>query len=236
MRRDEAFVARALIDYLGGPSVASISDGADPPDLLVKFGTSSVGVEVTRLAQFTFELDGTFGNRATQDFFGLNLIEELNARVGPTLPTNVSLIVSLWMPVSNAARFRKALIDWVSTIATAPEVGLESERVIEGSKVCITVISEHPIGDKIVGCVVNKNSSADIGLNARLLLDDRIKTKSKTCSQLPKPIWLAVLNDYWLADAESYVVACRQLTTPHCFERILLIMDSGKVHELTVGK
>ena len=82
MRREEEAVAQAFVDFLGGPSVVSASEGDDPPDLYLSFGASQVGVEVTRLSQFTFERDGSFGNRATQDSFGIRLIERLNANIG----------------------------------------------------------------------------------------------------------------------------------------------------------
>ena len=71
MRRDEKFVGDALVAFFGGPSCASVSDGEDPPDLYLTVGVSRVGVEVTQLSQFTFEPDGTLGNRTTQDSFGL---------------------------------------------------------------------------------------------------------------------------------------------------------------------
>lgn len=235
MRRDEIFVANALVNFIGGPSLASASDGEDPPDLYLSFGGTRIGVEVTRLSQFTFEPDGTLGNRATQDFFGLRLIEELNSKIGPLLPSDTSLVVGLWVPVESAARFRKSLIAIVTKIAQTPKHGLQQDLEIEGTKISISVIPERPTGKKIVGFVVNKNSSADIGLNARLVLEDRIRTKSAICAFLPKPIWLAVLNDYWIADVESYDTACRQLCIAHCFERILLVSDVGAVNELTVG-
>ena len=235
MRRDEKFVGGALVAFFGGPSCASLSDGDDPPDLYLTVGTSRIGVEVTQLSQFTFEPDGTLGNRTTQDFFGLRLLDELNAKVGLLLPDEVSLMISLRVPVPNAARFRKGLTEWVMSVASAPEIGFDQEREIEGSKTSISVISERPSGKKIVGCVVNTNSSADIGLNARLVLEDRIRTKSNICGPLPKPIWLAVLNDYWLADADTYAIAGRQLNIGHCFERIFLVSDRGTVNELAIG-
>jgi hypothetical protein len=235
VRRDEEFVGRALVEFFGGSSCASASDGEDPPDLYLTAGASRVGVEVTRLSQFTIEPGGILGNRATQDFFGLRLLDELDAKVGPSLPDDVSLMIGLWVPVSNAAGFRKGVTEWVTKVALAPEKGLEEEREIEGSRTSISVIPERPTGKKIVGFVVNTNSSADIGLNARLVLEDRIRTKSEICALLPKPIWLAVLNDYWLADADTYAVAGRQLTLSHCFERIFLVSDRGAVDELSVG-
>lgn len=235
MRRDEAFVARALVKLFGGPSSVSATDGEDPPDVYLTFPTSRVGVEVTRLSQFTLERDGTLGNRATQDFFGLRLLEELDKQFGPSLPSDISLLVGLWVPAPNASRFRKELTAWVREVAAAPKRGAQRERKIDGVQASISVIPERPTGRKIAGFVVNMNSSPDIILNARLVLEDRIRTKSEICAPLPKPIWLAVLNDYWLADADSYAAACRKLKLPHCFERIFLVSDNGAVSELTVG-
>jgi hypothetical protein len=235
MRRDEEFVGRALVDFFGGPSYASVSDGDDPPDLYLTLGALRVGVEVTQLTQFTLEHDGTLGNRTTQDFFGLRLVDDLNIKVGPLVPDNISLLIGLWVPVLNSARFRKGLTDCVKEVALAPEKGMKQERKIEGSRLSISVIPEHPSGKKVVGFVVNTNSSADIGLNAQLVLEDRIRTKSEICAPLPKPVWLALLNDYWLADAETYDVAGQQLKLAHCFERIFLVSDIGAVSELAVG-
>jgi hypothetical protein len=236
VRRDEAFVAWALVEFLGGPSVASASDGPDPPDLYLTIGGASrVGVEVTQLSQFTFEPDGTLGNRSTQDSFGLRLVDDLNDSIGPSLPEDLSLLIGLWVPVSNPARFRKLLTAWVTEIAATPEKGWKQERKIDGSRTSVSVIPERPSGKKIVGFVVNTNSSADIGLNARLVLQDGIRRKSSICAGLPKPIWLAVFNDYWLADADTYAAVARELKLTHCFERIFLVSDEGAVTELTVG-
>jgi len=237
MRREEAFVCSALVEFLGGPSVASGADGDDPPDMYLTFGGSRTGVEVTRLSQFTIEPDGTLGNRATQDSFGIRLIEDLNTKLGPLLPQNVSLLIGVHVPVPNASRFRKEVTEWVTQVVASPNLGTEDERNIDGSIVSVSVIPERPSEKKIVGFVVNKHSSADILLNARLVLEERIRTKSKLCEGLAQvgPVWLAVFNDYWLADADTYATACRQLKMRHCFERLFLVSDNGAVRELVVG-
>ncbi len=235
MRSDEEFVGKALVTYFGGPGKATISDGSDPPDICLTVDTTSIGVEVTQLSQFTFEPDGTLGNRVTQDFFGLRLLDDLNSQIGSSLPDGVSLLVGLWVPVSNATRFRMAVSKWVKSVASSPKNGFTEERQIDGSKATISVIPERPSGKKIVGFVFNKNSSADIGLNARLVLENRIRRKNDICCSLPKPIWLAVLNDYWLADPNTYRLAARKIEFAHCFERIFLVSDDGKVSEIKTG-
>ena len=237
MRREEAFVCNALVEFLGGPSVASGVDGDDPPDIYLTLGRSRTGVEVTRLSQFTIEPDGTLGNRTTQDSFGIHLIEDLNTKLGPLLPQNVSLLIGLHVPVPKALRFRKEVNEWVTQVLASPNPGTKDERNIDGSNVSVSVIPERPSGKKIVGFVVNKHSSADILLNARLVLEERIRTKSTLCEGVARmgPIWLAVFNDYWLADADTYAAACQQLKMSHCFKRLFLVSDNSAVCELVVG-
>ncbi|HOB03542.1 MAG TPA: hypothetical protein PLJ16_16950 [Casimicrobium huifangae] len=236
MRSEEAFVAGALVKYLGGPEVAVASDGPDPPDFYLTVGLSRSCVEVTRLSPFTFEPDGTLGNRLSQDTFGIRLINDLNESVGALVPDKFSLLVGLWVPVGNATQFRKLLTTWVKQVAVIAKRGLKRTRKLAGSKASVSVIPRRSSGNKIIGYVANTRSSADIGLNARLILEDRILRKSVICSPLPKPIWLALLNDYWLADAETYAIAAREIKVTHCFERIFLISQEGLVSELAVGE
>ncbi|MDP9139679.1 MAG: hypothetical protein M3O62_02665 [Pseudomonadota bacterium] len=235
MRPEEAFVGESLIQYLGGPHRASISDGEDPPDLYLNVEGERIGVEVTRLSQFTFEPDGSLGNRVTQDSFALRLIDMLDDQIGPILPGDISLLVGLWVPVEDPRKFRSALTTWVTQVAMTPRDGFKEERIIAGDRVRLSVIPRRSSGKKIVGYVSNRNSSADMGLNARLLLGDRIQTKREACASLPGRLWLALLNDYWLADEGTYAAASRQLQIVHPFERILLVSDRGTVSDLIVG-
>lgn len=235
MRDEEAFVAGSLLAFLGEASGATVSDGDDPPDFLLHFETSSVGVEVTRLSQCTVQSDGTLGNRLTEDSFALRLLEELDLSMGSLLPNGTGLFISLQMPVQNADRFRKQLTAWVREIAPCAEPGAHWERAIDEMTARVSVIPERTSGKKIVGLVSNANSSADIGLNARLLLEDRITAKNESCAHLPRPLWLALLNDYWLANEVSYAIAYEQLQLEHCFKRIFLVAGNGGVSELTNG-
>ena len=82
--------------------------------------------------------------------------------------------------------------------------------------------------------VVNQKSDAHIGSNARLILEERIATKSSKCRSLAfkGPLWLALLNDYFLASDETYRQAFAQLARPHAFDKITLISGNGSVATL----
>jgi hypothetical protein len=235
MRADEEFVGSALVEYFGGSACACVREGDDPPDLYLTLNGVRVGVEVTRVSQFTVEPDGALGDRATQDAYGLRVVNELDTQVGPCLPSDKSLLVTLQLPVTNVRPFRRKLAKLLEQIAKAPVEDSSHDATIEGSPVTVSVIPRRPSGKSVVGIIANRNSSADIGFNALLVLTDRIRTKSEICADLPKPVWLALLNDYWLADAVTYANAARQLDDGGCFQRVFIVSDQGSVNELRIG-
>ncbi len=126
MRPEEKFVGASLVQYLGGSPRASVADGKDPPDLYLMVDGTRIGVEVSRLSQFTFESDGSLGNRRTQDEFALRLLDQLDGSIGPLLPDDVSVLVGLEVPVRDAATFRKLLTDWLNEVAASSEARFQA--------------------------------------------------------------------------------------------------------------
>jgi hypothetical protein len=235
MREEEKFVRDALLAFLGSSSTLRSFDGEDPPDFYLEWhGGSRVAVEVTRLTQGVPNADGSPGNRESHDNFGLQLIEKLNDEFGSKISDTMSLVVCMHLPATAGRSFKKALCRMLEDVIRESIPGSEAERIIEGAKVSVTVVAERHAHKKIRGIIANRNSSADILLNARCALEDRIRAKDKICGRLAtrSAIWLAMLNEYWLADSETYRQAWRQLDIPHCFERIFVIHSSGGVTEL----
>ena len=81
---------------------------------------------------------------------------------------------------------------------------------------------------------MNRSASTDLLENASFILEERIKSKIKKCSTLPRgnPIWLALLNDYFLTDTDTYKLAFECLTLPHQFAKILLVSSDKSVEVL----
>jgi len=232
MRDEEAHVGRSLVAFLGGSEQIRIEPGNDPPDLVLALGGNRIGVEVTRLSQFTIRPDGTLGNRVTDDSFGLRVVDELDAKFGSALPEEVDLFIHLGMPAQSGGKFKAKLATWIEEIVASPKLGIEEMRAIEGVSVRIRAIDRRNSEKRIVGLIGNEHSSPDISLNALLLLEDRIATKHEICKSLAGPMWLVLLNDYWLADADSYQLAMEKINLQHCFERIFLARDDGHISEL----
>jgi hypothetical protein len=81
---------------------------------------------------------------------------------------------------------------------------LQSDPTIQINGNSITISFTHH-GDtqykKVSAVFMNRNSSANILVNATQILEDHIITKARNCAHLHDrdPVWLALLNDYWLA-------------------------------------
>lgn len=225
-----------LADFLSDREQVSVQPGNNnrPPDLYLAFSSGLVGVEVTRLLPFTIEPDNSFGNATSQNSFAIDLIKKYDQLIGPRVAKEFSLLISMEVPVRTATKYRRLVAAWLEETAVAPVMGKRERRVIEGVPTTITVYPRLTTGTAIAGAVSNRNSPVDISFMALTILERQLRIKTHLCAPLQTRIWLALLNNYWLADADTYITAARQIRVDHCFERIFLVTEQGAVSELSI--
>jgi len=235
-RPDEQFVVDSLIDFLGGPDCVTAWQGEDPPDAYLKVGTQIAALEVTRLSPVSFSYDGSVENRTTQDSFAEELCDELDRKLGALVPKDRVICLTLHVPVVNARRFKKEANRMVQAVlAPCPEVGANSTHQVAGDEVSVDILRERKFSHKkIIGVVVNKHANADILANAKVILCGRLAAKREKCRNVKAADskWLALLNDYWLADWRTYTAALAAYEASHGFARIYIVLHSGYVHEI----
>lgn len=233
LKPDEEFVKDCLIKTL---RATKAWEGEDPPDIYLEVNGQKIAVEITRLSPLSFGEDGTVQNRHSQDYFGINLCNDLNSSLKNEIPSDVDICLTLYVPVGNGRKYKKELCAYVREfISKHIEAGDKGQIKLSASKVRISVIPNREYSEKkIVGVIVNKNSSAHIFSNAQATLAERIQDKVKKCKVIKHrgPVWLALFNDYWLADHETYVQALNTMDVAHDFDRIYVIMDNGSVHQI----
>lgn len=236
LRADEEFVRDSLVKYLGGQYYVKSWEGEDPPDIYIEIEEDIKAVEITRLSPVSFNQDGYVQNRNTQDSFGINLCNELDSKLKTDVPSQVDLILTLYVPVDNARKYRRELHAYLKDfIAYGIKPGDRSEIKITGEKVKISVVPNRDFSQKkIVGIIVNKNSSAHILSNAEFILAGRIKDKVEKCKKIQHEgsIWLALFNDYLLADHDTYAQAIKNIQVQHEFKKIFVVFDTGIVHQI----
>jgi hypothetical protein len=165
----------------------------------------------------------------------IRLANELDLELRRLMPAGKLVTLVLSTPIIEHRKTKAALANVIRSLLNAgvAKAGVAKRNVtIRGNQVEISVNDWDALeGKKIVAAVKPRSSSPDILKNATNILEDRIRIKAQKCAalKLPEPIWLALLNDYFLAEPETYVHALKSFAVAHPFEKVLLVSGGGAV-------
>lgn len=229
LREDEHFVIEALCASYGG----TWRIGEDPPDAYMSLSENEVAVEISILTQHVVSKTGKTVPRLSLDSGVLRLCDEVNEELKNVIPSGIYILLTISAPLN---KIRQTKADLINEIKGIVQKKAPNEQVIEinKNKVKIHLISgDRPSGKKVVGIVPNQNSSPDILANVQYILSERINDKVKKCSKVVhRPLWLALFNDYWLAEPDTYELAMKKLSIKHPFDKICLVLGNKEVHNL----
>ncbi|HHJ38096.1 MAG TPA: hypothetical protein ENJ86_01355 [Methylothermaceae bacterium] len=232
LRGDEEFVIQAVAASVSG----EWKPAENPPDAYLYARGTTIAVEISRLTQYVTDENGGYKPRLSEDATAIRLCEELNRELSKKIPKGRTVHLTLSAPIASARRLKpqlgQVIIELIETTGVA-DVTVEKE--ILGNQITIHLIpADRLSGKQLVGLVTNQKSHVDILANAKHILADRIAVKTEKCRSLDfnGPVWLALYNDYRLADANTYMQALDQLSLKHKFERILLVEGNRTVRTL----
>jgi hypothetical protein len=232
LKPDEEFVISSLAAHLGG----TWSAGENPPDAYLRIGEETVAVEISTLTQHVVDERGGMQARLSEDSTALWLANELDKELCRAIPDGRMVVLTLRAPISKARRTKKELADRIMhLVANTTDQTIDVEEHILGNRIDINLSSyDGPGQAKVLAAVINQKSDPHITSNARIILEERIATKTKKCSSLALkvPVWLALSNHYFLASHETYKQAIAQVSGSHVFAKIFLISGSGSVATL----
>lgn len=227
LRSDEEFVIRSVANHFLG----TWWPGENPPDAYLQVGTEITAVEISTLTQHVNDGHGDSKPRLSEDSTAIWLANALNEELQALVPNGWLVMVTLTSPILKAKKVKTQLKERISNLVSSV-CDCEAKEVILGNRIDVRVVADdRPSGKKVVGIITNANSSPDILRNAWNILEDRIVVKATKCKSLPfvGPKWLALLNDYWLADNDTYQQAFDSFSADHPFEKILLVSGNGSV-------
>jgi hypothetical protein len=231
LRDDEGFVITSIARSLS----ATWRPGENPPDAYLTLDTGTVAVEISTLTQHVTDDEGT-RPRLSDDTATANFVNALNDELSHLIPDGYTLGLVLSSPILEYRKTKTQLARAIRHHAADLQSLRNDQNIqINGNAITVSLIHHGDTQYKKVSAVfMNRSSSADILSNAANILEDRIATKTRKCAHLPgrSPVWLALLNDYWLTDAATYRAALSRFTSQHSFHRILLVNGDGSVHTL----
>lgn len=229
MKIDEEFVIGAVANQFSG----AWKPGENPPDAYLAIGANTIAVEITTLTQHVTDDRGT-RPRASDDAPITVLANYLNLNLAKLIPDRYSIGLVLSTPILN---FRKTTFDLAECLSRSDIRSFEKpkEVQIQGNIIKIFLYFHEETQTRKVWIVAtHRSSDRNILSNTIQTLEDRIIRKTRTCSALigKQPLWLALLNDYFLAVASDYEHALSCISADHPFDKILLISREGQVNSL----
>ena len=229
LREDEKFVIEALCASYGG----TWRIGEDPPDAYMSLAENEIAVEISILTQHVVGKSAKPVPRLSQDTGVLRLFDEINEELKNDIPSGVYVLLTISSPLNKIRQTKAELTNEIRKIA---QKKAPNKRAIEINKNRVKIqliLGDRPSGKKVVGVVPNQNSSPDIFANVLYILSERINDKVTKCQDIVHwPLWLALFNDYWLAELDTYELAMKKLSVKHPFDRICLVQGSKEVYTL----
>lgn len=230
LRADEEHAIRAIATAIS----ATWRPGDNPPDAYLTVAAAEVAVEISTLSQQVRGDRGEMIPRYSEDATALWVIGELKTALRGAIPDGRTVLVGIASPVRTASKVLPQLTKLIQQYLDS-HGDVDATNDIRGNRVTV-VIKDAGQADpeKLHGFVWNQRSNPDIGLNAEIVLGERISVKAAKCSALTAsgPVWLVLLNDYFLADYATYQRALARLRMKHPFEKILLVSEAGAVFQL----
>jgi len=229
LRKDEQFVIKALCASYNG----TWRIGEDPPDAYMVLKDNEVAVEISILTQHVVGKSGKSVSRLSQDIGVLRLSDEIDKELKNIIPSGVYILLTISAPLN---KIRQTKADLINEIKSLVRKNAPIKQVIKINKNKIKIHSisgDRPSAKKVISIVANQNSSPDVLANVQYMLRERIDDKVKKCLKVKhRPLWLALFNDYWLAEPDTYELAINNLTIKHQFEKICLVLRNKEVHNL----
>ena len=138
--------------------------------------------------------------RASDDAPTTVLANHLNVKLHKLIPDRYSIGLVLSTPLLNVRKMTSDLVECLSR-SDINSFANTKEIQIQGNVIKISLyFHEETQTRKVLIAATNRSSDRNILSNAIQILKDRIIRKAKTCSGLigKQPLWLALLNDYFL--------------------------------------
>jgi len=245
IRPEETYARTSLERYLSGkPGKFKILDNyKDPPDFYVLHNRKLILLEVTCAYSALLE-NGELKSRITFSESLSHLTAKLNYELGSRFSPHRTLSLSIYGPIKEYSDFKKEIRAKISSITEDKDLlniictdwtdidinGVLIKAILVGTS------PEHPRIWGMVG-IEAKKAIADINLHTCLILQDRIKDKEAKTKLTDGRIWygekwLAIINQYPLANTDNYLRAIEEIDINHTFSQIFLIEGDYKVTSL----
>lgn len=242
MRADKEYIKSTMEMYLLRNCIEGyILQGEDPPDYYIKINKKKILFEVTQGIQGYYE-DGAFVSRTGSDEPILNIGKWLKAQINDQIPCDRKILMYIEGPIVKNCKFRWQLKDSLLAfinVNSKAEEDCTGWTHIQVSNIEIQVkITKREISDNRSIILFTKpqfnKTTVNIDKNVQAILTNILHKKEEAMSKVKfnGQKWLAILNQYPLADDGTYYRALTKVSVNHSFNKIFYIGEKQIVKEI----
>lgn len=231
LRKAEQFAIAAVSRHFSSPW-----QSADrPPDAYMAVGGRRIALDVAVIAQQRPGREPVAKARLREDVVARRVLRDIECALRAHVPAGKTIILTLGAPIKAPQKLLAAL---TNTLLTYLETGAEEadeKKTILGNRVRFRVLNDNSKWNaKVIGFVFSGDPEPGILAHAMRSLRDEIAAKARL--RMPERFagdrWLVLCNDQWIADVKTYRRAYAQLSAPHNFRKILMVLAGGRVEAL----
>ena len=230
MRPEETYALEKLVALVGG----SFSDEEDPPDAYIDISNQVIAVEVTRLICPMLEESKLTGlPRLAGDVPAEKIMTEMVNKFANRVAEDKNIFVMISTPINNISEIKSEIDRQIEEVIELDHanrlinINDDSATITVHDAVCDEV-------DRISYAIVNEAVSADLHENIMHALDSRIQAKAGHPEKHHKgsEYWLCIVNEFFLASAQSIRLAFSEISPSHEYDRIYVIHDYEEAQRL----
>lgn len=231
LRKEQQFAIGAVSRHFS----ATWQSGDGPPDAYMTVGGRRIALDVAVIAQQRPVRKRVAKARLREDVVTRRVLCHIESALRAHVPDGKTIILTLGAPIRVPNKLLAALTDTLLTYLGSGAEETEEKKSILGNRVRFRVLNDNSKWKaKVIGFVFSGDPEPGILASAMRSLHDEIAAKAKT--RMPERFvgdrWLVLGNDHWIADIKTYRRAYSQLSPPHNFRRILMLLDGGRVEDL----
>lgn len=252
LKGTEEFVANSLQKYFQntlGVKGIDYREGEDPPDIYLTIIDKEIPVEITNIDE------NTINKRTNIDNGFIKFIDNLDTQFKLNIPKGIMIDITFYHNSKTVNKIDKPFKKVIKSFINDNYICIENtiENCINGIGYKIeTIETQKDSGGIICGSVMSLGgitfkgrnileviNSTDLSLNTFNIVRERIINKSKKCSHIKTPMYLALYDSYYDIYAsfedDRYIEHYKKSlsdTQIDFFEKVFIIFSNGDVIEL----
>ena len=231
MGKAEQFAIGAVAKHVS----AAWQSGDGPPDAYLTVGRRRIALDVAVIAERRPSPERVVTARLREDVVARRVLRDIESALRAHVPDGKTIILTLGAPIKVPNKLVPALTDALLVYLESGAEEADERRTILGNRVRFRVLNDTPKWNaKVIGFVFSGDPAPGDLADAMRSLHGAIAAKAKT--RVPEGFvgerWLVLADGRGIVDIKTYRWSYSQLSPPHDFSRILMVLDGGRVETL----